>query len=111
MSRADRDRLEDILGAIGAVMRYYPKLSGDDRDMAYDAIVRQLEVIGEAANRLDPETKAEAPEIEWHKISGFRNLAIHEYFRVNQSIVEGIVSNYLPHLREAVERIRDRLDN
>ena len=83
-------------------------MSGDDRDMAHDAIVRQLEAIAEAANRLDPETKAKTPEIEWHKISGFRNLAIHEYFRVNQSIVEGIVINYLPQLREAIERILDR---
>lgn len=83
-------------------------MSGDDRDMAHDAIVRQLEAIGEAANRLDPETKAKTPEIEWHKISGFRNLAIHEYFRVNQSIVEGIVINYLPQLRKAIERILDR---
>ncbi|KAF0959465.1 HepT-like ribonuclease domain-containing protein [Rhodococcus sp. T7] len=83
-------------------------MSGDDRDMAHDAIVRQLEAIAEAANRLDPETKAKTPEIEWHKISGFRNLAIHEYFRVNQSIVEGIVINYLPQLRKAIERILDR---
>jgi uncharacterized protein with HEPN domain len=70
--------------------------------------VRQLEVIGEAANRLDPATKAKTPEIEWHKISGVRILAIYEYFRVNQSIVEGIVINYLPQLREAIERILDR---
>ncbi|QHE70197.1 hypothetical protein GFS60_03777 [Rhodococcus sp. WAY2] len=89
------------------MMRYYPNLLGDDRDMAHDAIVRQLEIVGEAANRRDPETKMKAPEIDWYKIAGFRNIAIHEYFRVNQSIVEGIVSNYLPPLREAVERIVD----
>lgn len=107
MSRGNHDRCRDIVAAIDAVTRYRPKLSGGDSDMAYDAIVRQLEVIGEAARRLDPAVKAKAPEIEWHKIAGFRNIAIHEYFRMNRSIVEGVLENYLPQLREAVERIDD----
>ncbi|QQZ19718.1 DUF86 domain-containing protein (plasmid) [Rhodococcus sp. 21391] len=73
--------------------------------MAYDAIVRQLEIIGEAAKALEPDLKAKAPEIEWHKIAGFRNIAAHEYFRVDREIVEGVIDNYLPPLRVAVERI------
>lgn len=81
------------------------KLGGADGDMAYDAVVRKLEVIGEAANRLSSDSKALASEIEWHKISGFRNIAIHEYWRLNPAAVEAIVLNYLPPLRAAVERI------
>lgn len=81
------------------------KLGGADGDMAYDAVVRKLEVIGEAANRLTSAAKAAAPDIEWHKISGFRNIAIHEYWRLNPAVVEAIAINYLPPLRDAVARI------
>lgn len=81
------------------------KLGGVDGDMAYDAVVRKLEVIGEAANRLTADAKVLAPEIEWHKISGFRNIAIHEYWRLNPAVVEAIALNYLPPLRTAVEKI------
>lgn len=73
--------------------------------MAYDAIVRQLEIIGEAANSIDTESRALAPEIEWHKIVGLRNVAIHEYFRLDSSIIRGVIENYLPELRTAVELI------
>ena len=73
--------------------------------MAYDAIIRQLEIIGEAANSIDKEAKALAPNIERHKIIGLRNVAIHEYFRVNSSIIHGVIENHLPDLRHAVELI------
>jgi uncharacterized protein with HEPN domain len=75
--------------------------------MAYDATVRNLEIIGEAANRLSDNARAAAPEIPWDKIAGFRNIAVHEYFRLDRSIVEGLISNYLPTLRTAIEKIRD----
>lgn len=78
---------------------------GVDGDMAYDAVVRNLEVIGEAANRLTADVKVLAPEIEWYKISGFRNIAIHEYWRLRPADVEAIAVNYLPPLRTAVDRI------
>lgn len=76
--------------------------------MAYDAVVRKLEVIGEAANRLTVTAKQKSPEIEWHKISGFRNIAIHEYWRLNPVVVEEIAVNYLPALRVAVEGFATR---
>lgn len=82
-----------------------PELGGKYGDMAYDAVVRKLEVIGEAANRLTSAAKALAPEIEWYKISGFRNIAIHEYWRLNPAVVEAIAVNYLPPLRAAIQQI------
>ena len=99
------DRCHDILGAITKIERYRSKLAGTDSEMAYDAIIRQLETIGEAANSIDKEAKALAPNIEWHKIIGLRNIAIHEYLRVNSSIIHGVIENYLPDLRDAVELI------
>lgn len=105
MRRSDLDRCHDILGAIAKIERYQAKLAGTDSDMAYDAIVRQLEIIGEAANGIDLESRALASGIEWHKIVGLRNVAIHEYFRLDSSIIRGVIENYLPDLRGAVEFI------
>ncbi|NMM91924.1 hypothetical protein B2J88_47930 [Rhodococcus sp. SRB_17] len=109
MSRSNPDRCHDIIEAIGKIERYQTKLSGPDVEMAYDAIVRQLGIIGEAAKSLDSDSKATAPEIEWHKIVGLRNVAIHEYFRLNSSIVHGVVANFLPDLKKAVERIAQQI--
>jgi uncharacterized protein with HEPN domain len=108
VSRSRQQRCEDIRAALAAIARYYPELRGSRSDVAHDAIVRQLEIVGEASNRLDGEAKSMAPEIEWYKITGFRNIAAHEYFRMNQSIVEGIVVNYLPALQAAVARIAEQ---
>ncbi|MFD6893271.1 DUF86 domain-containing protein [Rhodococcus sp. NPDC060086] len=44
-------------------------------------------------------------KIEWYKISGFRNIAIHEYWRLNPAVVEAIAVNYLPPLRAAIQQI------
>lgn len=105
MSRSARDRCQDILGAIAKIERYKAKLVGTDADMAFDAIVRQLAIIGEAANSIDIDSKALVPDIEWHKIVGLRNVAVHEYFRVDSSIIHGVIENFLPDLRIAVEFI------
>jgi uncharacterized protein with HEPN domain len=101
--RSDLDRCQDILGAITKIERYRAKLTGTDAEMAFDAIVRQFEIIGEAANGIDTGLKALAADIEWSKIVGLRNLAIHEYFRLDPSIIHGVIKNYLPDLRTAVE--------
>jgi uncharacterized protein with HEPN domain len=55
--------------------------------MIIDAIVRELEIIGEAANKIDSETKARYPKMPWSQMIGMRNRLIHEYFGVNKKIV------------------------
>lgn len=87
MSRGNPDRCLDIIEAIGKIERYQTKLSGPDVEMAYDAIVRQLGIIGEAAKSLDSDSKAAAPEIEWHKIVGLRNVAIQTPERRNSRVL------------------------
>ncbi|MFD6893269.1 DUF86 domain-containing protein [Rhodococcus sp. NPDC060086] len=62
MSRVDHERCRDILDAAADIERYVPELGGKYGDMAYDAVVRKLEVIGEAANRLTSAAKALAPK-------------------------------------------------
>ncbi|MDB5284582.1 MAG: hypothetical protein JWO06_3657 [Bacteroidota bacterium] len=69
------------------------------------AIIRGLEIIGEAAKRLHPDFKAKYSYIQWKEMAGTRDILIHEYFGVDYDIVWNIVENLLPLLRPAIENI------
>ncbi|MBF0466607.1 MAG: DUF86 domain-containing protein [Nitrospirae bacterium] len=90
--------LEDILGAIERIRKY---LRGMDYDSfikdrkTQDAVVRNLEIIGEAAAQLPELYLQAAPEIQWRKIVGIRNILIHEYFGVSLPIIWDIVQTKL----------------
>jgi uncharacterized protein with HEPN domain len=68
-------------------------------------MVHQLQVIGEAANALSKEKQNRYPDIPWSQIIGFRNLVVHEYFRVSLNLVWSIVQNNIPPLKLTVERM------
>jgi uncharacterized protein with HEPN domain len=61
-----------------------------------DAVIRNFEIIGEAANRLPAEFKDSFPEIDWNRIRGFRNRIVHNYFGIDHSIVWTIKETFLP---------------
>ncbi len=69
------------------------------------AVIRSLEIIGEASNKLDPDFKTEHPEIEWRKIIGTRHRLIHDYFGVDYDIVWDIIANKLSDLLDFIEQI------
>jgi uncharacterized protein with HEPN domain len=69
------------------------------------AIIRSLEIIGEACTKLDPDFKALYPQIEWRKMAGTRNRLIHDYFGVDYDIVWDIIISKLPALKENIEEI------
>lgn len=73
--------------------------------MAYDAVLRNLAVIGEAVRALPEAEKATMPDVPWMSIAGLRNVVVHEYFRVEPEIVLSILENDLVPLAQAV---RDR---
>lgn len=91
MSKRDKILiLEDMLQSANKIKRYTDKLDYDtfiEDDKTIDAVVRNFEIIGEAANRIDPDFQTKNPEIEWKRIRGFRNRIIHEYFGVDYEIV------------------------
>lgn len=100
--------LEDMLQSAIKIKRYTDKLDYDtfvQDDKTIDAVVRNFEVIGEAANRIDPDFRTENPEIEWKRIRGFRNRIIHEYFGIDYEIVWSIVENYLDELIDWLEAL------
>jgi uncharacterized protein with HEPN domain len=69
-----------------------------------DAIVRRLEIIGEAARNVSQSARDAHPEIPWRQVIGMRNRVIHEYFRVDLQKVWDVVQNDLPVLIAALER-------
>ena len=82
--------LEDMFASCNKIKIYTKGFSFDDfiaDNKTIDAVVRNFEIIGEAANRVPNEFRAAHPEIPWIRISGFRNRLIHEYFGVDYKIV------------------------
>lgn len=102
MSRREPHLLvTDIIEAGNKIISYTAELSFDDfvgDDKTIDAVIRNFEIIGEAANRLPIDFKILHPEIEWHRIIGFRNRIVHDYFGIDHSIVWEIKISYLPDL-------------
>ncbi|WP_425299387.1 DUF86 domain-containing protein [Nocardioides panacisoli] len=99
MSRSEAQRLADIRGAISRCIAYRDHLdSAELGPMAYDAMLRNLAVIGEAVKALPDDFKHERASIPWTSIAGLRNVVVHEYFRVNPELVRDIVDNQLAAL-------------
>ena len=104
-----RDRillLEDIHESALKIKRYilgqdYDSFCADEKTK--DAVIRNFEVIGEAANRIDDDYRLQNPELEWKRIRGFRNRIIHEYFGVDYEIVWTIIENDLDQFIEWLE--------
>lgn len=102
--------IEDMLDAASKIKRYtkstnFQSFSEDEKTI--DAVVRNFEIIGEAANRMDPDFRLLNPEIEWNRIRGLRNRIVHEYFGVDLEIVWSIIENDLDSLIEQLISILD----
>jgi uncharacterized protein with HEPN domain len=108
MPRDYKVYLEDILTAIGKINRFIAgmtrdALSRDDKTL--DAVVRNLEIIGEAVKQLPEHISTNHPEVDWKKIAGLRDILIHAYFGVDLEIVWDIIQNKLPVFGKQIELI------
>ena len=108
MPRDFRVYLEDILGAISKIRRYTDGLSkqgfaADEKTL--DAVIRNLEVIGEAVKQLPADLRARQPGLDWQKIAGLRDILIHQYFGIDVDILSDIIQNKLPALEVSVSAL------
>ncbi len=103
----DRERLEHILAAIERIVRYTSNKSFDDLvsdDMMYYAVVKNIEIIGEAANMITDAFQISHPETPWKKVKGMRNYIVHEYFQVDDIIVWEVATKDLIVLKNQITK-------
>lgn len=100
--------VEDIIESIDKIETYVANMQFENftqDSKTIDAVVRNLEIIGEASNHIPDELKKKYSGIEWRKIVGLRNRVIHEYFGVSLRIVWQIIKNEIPPLSEQIKNI------
>jgi uncharacterized protein with HEPN domain len=111
MPRDSSVYLEDIVTAAERVATY---VAGHTRDSfaadpkTVDAVVRNLEIIGEAVKQVPQDIRQRAPDIDWTRIAGLRDILIHAYFNVDLEILWDVVANKLPGLAQKVKVLLGR---
>ncbi len=108
----DADRLNHILDSIAKIERYlqgFDLQKFESDELTIDAVVRNIEIIGEATTCLDRGLKAKYPNIEWRFATAIRNRLIHGYFDVDAEIVWDTTQNDLPKLKTEIEEILENL--
>ena len=108
----DKERLEHMLAAAERVIRYTSGKSFEDLkadDMMYYAVVKNIEIIGEAANLLSSEFVDSHPATPWKQVRGMRNYIVHEYFQIDDVVVWGVVTEDIPVLRQQIIDYLDKL--
>jgi uncharacterized protein with HEPN domain len=104
----DEVYLRHILDAIEKIETYLQGQTHESlsqNDMMIDAVVRELEIIGEATNHLSDQFRAAHPEIPWRDAIDMRNFLVHEYFGVRTHIVWDTCQNDLPLMKELIDRL------
>ncbi len=100
--RSDADLVGDMREARQRIMAYTDGMDFAaflDNTQVQDAVVRNLQIIGEAVKRLSVDFRKQHAQIEWKKIAGLRDKVIHEYFGVNWDIVWDVVHKRIPELK------------
>ncbi len=112
MSREWIFYLEDIRDSALKVLRYTKGMdlsAFQENEQAFDAVIRNLEIIGEAAKYLPSEARTMMPEIEWAKAAAFRDIIAHHYFGLDARIVWDVVQNKIPEIASTSTSILEKL--
>lgn len=113
MRKEIRIFIEDISKSIEKIEEYTYDMSKEEffrASQVQDAVIRRLEIIGEAAKNIPEDFRNEHPEILWKQIAGMRDILIHGYFDVNLERVWIVVERDLPDLKQKILRILEKMD-
>jgi uncharacterized protein with HEPN domain len=105
--------LNHILESIGEIEKNVRPLSEDEflaNTTIQDAVIRRLEIIGEATKNLPKSFKSEYPSIEWKKVAGLRDVIVHGYFRLSLKLIWKITQNNIPKLKKQIAKILGSLE-
>jgi len=97
--------IEDILTSIKKILRYTEGMSFDaflKNEIVIDAVIRNLEIIGEAAKKIPEDIKNSNSDIPWKRMIGLRNIVVHEYFGIDFEIIWQIATKNLPSLKPLI---------
>ena len=100
--------IDDIIISANKILSYTECMSFEEfieDEKTIDAVIRNFEIIGEAANKLPEEYKEQHTSVDWYRIRGFRNRIVHDYFGVDYNIVWTIKESYLHHLIKVLNEI------
>ena len=110
----DRLRINHIYDAIVSIEKFVKDIPIDKflmNDLIISAVIRKLEIIGEASNHLSSSIKNKYPETDWVQIIGVRNIIAHEYFIVDNELVWEVVQNDLPSFKQVIMKILEEFNN
>ena len=110
----DKQRLLHILDAIREIESYIGEAGINEftsNSMMRFASIKQIEIIGEAANYISPEIKDQFSDIQWKQIVGLRHILVHAYFGISTQLIWQIISTDIPELKIKINEILLNLEN
>ena len=111
MSRSLRLYFEDILRSCNKILRYVQGLNYEEfinDELRLDAVLRNLQIMGEAAKQVPQKIRDIYPAVEWRKIAGLRDILAHAYFSLELETIWDIIQNKVPHLRTQIQEILEQ---
>lgn len=108
MSRDYRLYLDDIETSAEKILNYTKDLEFDEFTQdtkTFDAVVLNLEIIGEAAKHMPDAVRTKYPQIDWRRIAGLRDVIAHGYFGLNEHVLWDLVQNQVPRLLEQIRQV------
>ena len=110
----DKQRLLHIAESINEIEKYTSNVTFDEFDedsMMRFASVKQMEIIGEAANYITEETKNKFSNIQWRQLIGLRHVLVHEYFGIDSKLIWQIITNDIPKLKKDIQSLLSTFDS